>query len=137
MRLARRGPETVVSSVTGAKVVSHAPSATPVVRSAPIADAVKSPPTLARLLKELYTELDHIRTQNATVLSGAVFLQDMSLPSGTTYLEHKLGRVPRGVMATLATSTPVFRVALTAAYDPTRHIGVATTTAQTVSLLVF
>lgn len=139
-RLERRGPETVVTTIgTGAgavKTETRAPHQPSVVRSAVSVGAVSDPNVLARFLREIHAEMDRMRDDTASVLSGAVWLQAVSLKAGTNYIEHRLGRVPKGILTSLPTAA-VLGVALPIGLEANRFFGVTTVGAQTVSFLVF
>ena len=132
----RRGPQTVVSTVGDVVVATRAPAPPAPVRSVPTPDGVKDVSVLARHLSEIHRELDRAHANAASVLSGAVFMRNVALGIGTTYVEHRLGRAPMGVFASLATSG-VLGAALPPGYDPARFFAVASTVVQTASFLVF
>lgn len=132
----RRGPQTVVSTVGDVTTATRAPAPPAAVRSVPTPEGVKEPAVLARALKEIHSELDRAHANSASVLSGAVFMRNVALGIGTTYVEHRLGRTPMGVFAALATSG-VLGAALPTGYDPARFFAVASTVVQTCSFLVF
>lgn len=134
----KRGPETTVQSVAGVRTATRSPGIPPVVRSHVTEQHVREPNVLVRLLREIHRELDALRQADASVLSGAVFLAGLSIPNGTSYQEHRLGRTPAGVLPTLATTT-FTSAALPPGYDPTRFFAVANSSGATVvaSFLVF
>lgn len=136
MGLERRGPQTVVAARGGVTKAAIAPKQARVVRSSVSTEVVSDPAVLARLLREIHGELDRILTDSASVISGAIFMQDVALVPGTNYVKHRLERTPMGVLVTLSTGA-VLRVALPSTLDPKVYLGVTTVAAQTVSFLVF
>lgn len=134
--LERRGPQTVVTSLGGRSTSGSAPTAPNIVRSAVSVGAVSDPVVLSRLIRELQAELDRMRQDSASVLSGAVFLQDINLVPGSNYIKHRLKRAPTGILATVSTGA-VLRVALPSTLDAATYFGVTTVASQTVSFLIF
>ena len=135
---ARRSAETTVTTIGGVATRARAPGPAPVVRSKVTEDSLKDPKQVARFFAELYREIDALRTAQASVLSGSTFFRDVVLAVGVNYFRHGLGRVPFGVMATLATTAPT-KGALPAAYDPATFVNIINNDVVpvTVSLMVF
>ena len=134
----RRGPETTVTTIGTTRTIARSPGLPPSVRSRLTLENIGDKATLLRLLSEMAREMDAMRIGESSVLKGATFLQGITLANGTNYVEHRLGRTPTGILATLATSAPV-SVALPSGYDPARYFAVSNPSAVpvTVNFLVF
>ena len=142
----RRGPQTIVTGVTPVTTAlttapstitsSKAPQVPAKVQSTVSVQAVSDPKTLARIVRDLHSKMDQMHASNASVTSGAVWLQDVALKAGANYIEHRLSRVPKGILVALSDAA-VLRAALPAQFDPSRYFAVTTVGAQTVSMLIF